>query len=46
LPGYAVEWSTVALGFAIALALGLASGLVPAWQAARLSVVDALRKVA
>jgi putative ABC transport system permease protein len=45
-PGFAVEWKTVLLGLAIALTLGLVSGLVPAWQAGRLSVVEALRRVA
>ncbi len=46
LPGFLVEWSTVGFGLLIAIVLGLVSGLVPAWQAGRLSVVDALRKVA
>jgi len=46
LPGFGVEWSTLLLGFGIAIALGLVSGAIPAWQAARLSVVQALRKVA
>lgn len=46
LPGFGVEWSTVIVGLAIALGLGLLSGLVPAYQASRLSVVQALKKVA
>jgi putative ABC transport system permease protein len=46
LPGFAVQGSTLAIGFGIAAALGLISGAVPAWQAARLSVVQALRRVA
>ena len=46
LPGFAVQGSTLALGFAIAGAMGLVAGSVPAWQSARLSVVQALRKVA
>ncbi len=46
IPGYAIEWSTVALGLGVAALLGLASGLVPAIQAGRLSVVDAFRRVA
>ena len=46
LPGFLVEWSTVGFGLGIAIVLGLVSGLVPAWQAGRLSVVDALRRVA
>jgi putative ABC transport system permease protein len=46
IPGFQVEWSTVALGVTIALLLGFVSGFVPAWQAKRLSVVQALRRVA
>ncbi len=46
LPGFLVEWSTVGYGLAIAILLGLVSGLIPAWQAGRLSVIDALRRVA
>ncbi|MBI4502122.1 MAG: ABC transporter permease [Gemmatimonadetes bacterium] len=46
LPGFRVEGGTLALGFAIAATLGVISGALPAWQAARLSVVQALRKVA
>ncbi len=45
-PGFGVTSSTLLLGLGLAVALGLVSGAVPAWQAARLSVVDALRKVA
>jgi len=45
LPGFAVTPGTLALGFAIAALLALASGLVPAWTAARLSAVQALRHV-
>jgi putative ABC transport system permease protein len=46
LPGFDVAPSTLALGSAVALALMLASGLVPAVRAARLPVVSALRQVA
>lgn len=46
MPGFAVTGSTVALGLGIALAIGLLSGLIPAWQAARMPVVQALRRVA
>jgi putative ABC transport system permease protein len=46
LPGFSVQPSTLAIGFSIALGLGLISGAIPAWQAARLSVVQALRRVA
>jgi putative ABC transport system permease protein len=45
LPGFDVTPGTLAVGAAIALLLMLASGLVPAMQAARLPVVTALRNV-
>ncbi len=45
LPGFDVTVGTLAMGVAIAVALALASGLVPAMQAARLSAVQALRHV-
>ncbi len=45
-PGFAVQGGTIALGLGIALLLGVVSGAVPAWQAARLSVVQAFRRVA
>ena len=40
---FAVRGQTILLGLAIATAMGVASGLVPALNAARLRVVDALR---
>ena len=46
IPGFQVQTETMWLGLLIALALGIVSGVVPAWQAARLSVVQALRRVA
>jgi putative ABC transport system permease protein len=46
LPGFTVTWGTVGLGLGIAATLGLVSGAVPAWQAGRLSVIEALRHVA
>ena len=46
LPGFTVQWGTMGMGFGIAITLGVVSGLIPAWQAARLSVVQALRRVA
>lgn len=46
LPGFEVKLATAALGMLIAIVLGLISGLVPAWQAARLPVARTLRRVA
>jgi putative ABC transport system permease protein len=46
LPGFRVTSSTLMFGFLAALGLGVVSGAVPAFQAARLSVVQALRRVA
>jgi putative ABC transport system permease protein len=46
LPGFHVKWSTAGVGLAIAVLLGLAAGIVPAWQAARLPVAQTLRRVA
>jgi len=45
LPSMSVYWSTVFLGVAMALLIGAVSGIVPAWQASRLQIVDALRRV-
>jgi putative ABC transport system permease protein len=45
LPPMTVSWATVATGIAIAVLMGATSGFVPAWQAARLRIVDALRRV-
>jgi ABC-type lipoprotein release transport system permease subunit len=45
LPGFDVTTGTLAMGFGIAVLLALTSGLVPAWNAARLSAVQALRHV-
>ncbi|HQR19192.1 MAG TPA: hypothetical protein PK948_12540, partial [Gemmatimonadales bacterium] len=45
LPGFDVTWGTMALGAVITTLLMLASGIVPAAQAARLPVVTALRNV-
>lgn len=42
-PGYDVTQETVALGIGLALGLGVIAGLVPAWQASQLRVVQALR---
>ena len=45
LPGFDVTGATLGLGLAITLLLALASGMVPAVRAARLSIVQALRHV-
>jgi putative ABC transport system permease protein len=44
--GFQVAWSTVILGLVMATLLGMVSGIVPAWQAMRLPVIQALRRVA
>jgi len=45
LPPMTVSWATVAIGVGIAVLMGLTSGFVPAWQASRLRIVDALRRL-
>jgi len=40
-----ITWGTVLTAIAIALGLGAVSGFIPAWQASRLRIVDALRRV-
>jgi putative ABC transport system permease protein len=45
LPGFDVTNKTLVIGALVALALALASGIAPAWRAARLPVVQALRQV-
>jgi putative ABC transport system permease protein len=45
LPGFRVTPSTLSVGAAVALLLTVASGIFPAWQAAKLPVVQALRRV-
>lgn len=45
LPPMSVYWSTVFIGIGIAALIGAVSGLIPAWQASRLEIVDALRRV-
>jgi putative ABC transport system permease protein len=45
LPGFEVTSATLAVGVALSLLLTVASGVVPAMRAARLPVVQALRKV-
>lgn len=41
-----VPWSTALAGVGLATAIGLISGVIPAWRAAQLSVVDGLRRIA
>lgn len=45
LPPMTVSWTTVATGIGIAVLMGATSGFIPAWQASRLRIVDALRRV-
>jgi putative ABC transport system permease protein len=45
LPLFRLPESQLVVGFLLALALGLVTGAVPAWQAMRLRIVDALRRV-
>jgi putative ABC transport system permease protein len=45
LPPMRVYWGTVVTGIAIALVMGAVSGILPAMSAARLKIVDALRRV-
>jgi len=44
-PGMNVTRTTAELGLAVALAVGVLAGLLPAWQAARVQIATALRKV-
>jgi putative ABC transport system permease protein len=45
LPGFHVTPGTLLVGASVALLLTVASGIFPAWQAAKLPVVQALRRV-
>ena len=47
-PGLAwlyVPWNTALAGVALATGIGLVSGIIPAWRAANVSVIEGLRKV-
>ncbi|NEP62006.1 MAG: FtsX-like permease family protein, partial [Symploca sp. SIO2G7] len=44
LPGLALPPGAVITGLLLALALGIVTGLLPAWQAGRLKVIDALAR--
>ncbi|MBL8729829.1 MAG: ABC transporter permease [Planctomycetes bacterium] len=45
IPGFGFDTNTLLLGAGIAVAIGLLSGLVPGWRAAKLTTVGALREV-
>ena len=45
MPFFYIPWYTVLIGMAVASMIGLVSGVVPAWRAASLRVVDGLRQV-
>jgi len=45
-PPFGVSAGNIAVGVALSAAIGIAAGLVPATMAARLKIVDALRRVA
>ena len=44
MPELYIQGQALALGIALVFALGLVTGVIPAWQAMRLSIVDALRR--
>ncbi len=46
LPAFYLPTRDLVLGVVLVFALGLAAGLLPAWQASRLRIVDALRRQA
>lgn len=46
IPAFGVSATTVAMGIGLGAGIGLAAGVIPATLAARLKVVDALRRVA
>jgi putative ABC transport system permease protein len=40
-----IPWTTALWGLALAAVIGFVSGIIPAWRAAHISVIDGLRKV-
>jgi putative ABC transport system permease protein len=44
LPAFFFPPKDIVIGAALVLTLGLLAGLLPAWQAGRLRIVDALRR--
>jgi ABC-type antimicrobial peptide transport system permease subunit len=45
MPFFYVSPQSIASGFGLALAVGVAAGILPALSASRLRVVDALRRI-
>jgi len=45
-PYFRISGETAAMGMALAVTLALIASAIPAWQAAKLNVTDALRRVA
>jgi putative ABC transport system permease protein len=41
---FRLPWSSFGVGLAAAIAIGIAGGMLPAWQASRLDVIDSLRE--
>jgi putative ABC transport system permease protein len=44
-PAMVITRTTAALGLTVSLAVGLLAGIIPAWQASRVQIAAALRKV-
>ncbi|MBI3261950.1 MAG: ABC transporter permease, partial [Acidobacteria bacterium] len=44
LPAFYIPGRDLLIGAALIVALGLLAGILPAWQASRLRIVDALRR--
>jgi putative ABC transport system permease protein len=44
-PAMVVSRETMALGLTVSLGVGVLAGIIPAWQASRVQIAAALRKV-
>jgi putative ABC transport system permease protein len=44
LPNLYLPWQDLLIGVSLALALGVVAGALPAWQAMRLRIAEALRR--
>jgi putative ABC transport system permease protein len=44
LPAFYFPTPSLLMGIGLVVLLGIASGILPAWQASRLRIVDALRR--